>query len=101
MPSKQEVEIQKAVDKWLKGHEDETKVFFLPSYSPELNLGEYLNCDFKEGVPEKNGPKEKNNFSLTEASKNAWPGLKLFQIFQNKTCCMRGRYLIAGLIFSM
>jgi hypothetical protein len=25
-------------------------LFFLPSYSPELNPDEYLNCDLKAGV---------------------------------------------------
>ena len=30
---------------WLKGHKTEIEVFFLPSYSPELNPDEYLNCD--------------------------------------------------------
>ena len=35
---------------WLKEHKDEIEVFFLPSYSPELNPDEYLNCDLKEGV---------------------------------------------------
>ena len=35
---------------WLKEHEDEIEIFFLPSYSPELNPDEYLNCDLKAGV---------------------------------------------------
>ena len=35
---------------WLKEHESEIEIFFLPSYSPELNPDEYLNCDLKEGV---------------------------------------------------
>jgi len=35
---------------WLKEHEDEIELFFLPSYSPELNPDEYLNCDLKAGV---------------------------------------------------
>jgi len=30
---------------WLKDHKTEIEVFFLPSYSPELNPDEYLNCD--------------------------------------------------------
>ena len=36
--------------KWLKEHEGEIAVFYLPSYSPELNPDEYLNCDLKAGV---------------------------------------------------
>jgi len=35
---------------WLKLHEEEIEVFYLPSYSPELNPDEYLNCDLKAGV---------------------------------------------------
>ena len=35
---------------WLAEHIDEIEVFFLPSYSPELNPDEYLNCDLKAGV---------------------------------------------------
>ena len=38
------------VKDWVKAHEDEIELFFLPSYSPELNPDEYLNCDLKEGV---------------------------------------------------
>ena len=36
--------------RWLSEHEDEIEVFYLPSYSPELNPDEYLNCDLKAGV---------------------------------------------------
>jgi len=35
---------------WLESHKDEIELFFLPSYSPELNPDEYLNCDLKSGV---------------------------------------------------
>ena len=35
---------------WLAEHADEIEVFYLPSYSPELNPNEYLNCDLKTGV---------------------------------------------------
>ena len=37
----------KPVKKWLKGKETKIELFFLPSYSPELNPDEYLNCDLK------------------------------------------------------
>jgi len=40
----------KLVKQWLKGHEKEIELFFLPSYSPELNPDEYLNYDLKAGV---------------------------------------------------
>lgn len=35
---------------WLEEHAAEIEVFYLPSYSPELNPDEYLNCDLKAGV---------------------------------------------------
>jgi transposase len=35
---------------WLTEHVDEIAVFYLPSYSPELNPDEYHNCDLKAGV---------------------------------------------------
>ena len=35
---------------WLSEHDAEIEVFYLPSYSPELNPDEYLNCDLKAGV---------------------------------------------------
>jgi len=35
---------------WLEEHKDAIAVFYLPSYSPELNPDEYLNCDLKAGV---------------------------------------------------
>jgi len=39
-----------AVQDWFEEYEEEIEVFFLPSYSPELNPDEYLNCDLKAGV---------------------------------------------------
>jgi len=48
---------------WLVEHEDQIQVFYLPSYSPELNPDEYLNCDLKAGVhsgkPARNKPQLK------------------------------------------
>lgn len=38
------------VQTWLAEHTDIIEVFYLPSYSPELNPDEYLNCDLKAGV---------------------------------------------------
>lgn len=40
----------KLVKEWLDAHKDEIEVFYLPSYSPELNPDEYLNCDMKAAV---------------------------------------------------
>jgi transposase len=38
------------VKEWLEEHKQQIELFFLPSYSPELNPDEYLNCDLKAGV---------------------------------------------------
>ena len=40
----------KLVREWLEDHRAQMEVFYLPSYSPELNPDEYLNCDLKVGV---------------------------------------------------
>ena len=40
----------KIVKEWLEEHQEHIEIFFLPSYSPELNPDEYLNCDLKAGV---------------------------------------------------
>jgi transposase len=41
------------VKKWIEKHSEQIELFFLPSYSPELNPDEYLNCDLKDGVHSK------------------------------------------------
>ncbi len=38
------------VKKWVKEHEEQIELFFLPSYSPELNPDEYLNGDLKQKI---------------------------------------------------
>lgn len=35
----------KLVKAWLERHQESIEFFYLPSYSPELNPDEYLNCD--------------------------------------------------------
>lgn len=40
----------KLVKEWVEQHSDQIQLFFMPSYSPELNPDEYLNCDLKSGV---------------------------------------------------
>jgi transposase len=43
------------VREWVKSEEAKRKleIFWLPSYSPELNPDEYLNCDLKHGLSHK------------------------------------------------
>ena len=38
------------VKEWLERHRDEIEVFYLPSYSPELNPDEMANADLKQAV---------------------------------------------------
>ena len=40
----------KPVKKWLAEHRNEIEVFYLPSYSPELNPNEMANADLKQAV---------------------------------------------------
>lgn len=40
----------KPVKAWLARHSDEIEVFYLPSYSPELNPHEMTNADIKQAV---------------------------------------------------
>jgi len=40
----------KAIKQWLEEHREEIEVFYLPSYSPELNPDEYLNGNLKTKV---------------------------------------------------
>lgn len=47
----------KLVRDWLEQNEVAIKVFYLPSYSPELNPDEYLNCDLKRGLNAKRMPR--------------------------------------------
>jgi transposase len=49
----------KAVQAWLEAHEEQIEVFFMPSYSPELNPDEFMNGDLKTKMstsePTRNG----------------------------------------------
>lgn len=45
-----------AVKAWLDAHRDRLEMFFLPSYSPELNPDELLNADLKAAIT-KQAPK--------------------------------------------
>ena len=51
----------KIVKQWVEENKDKIALFFLPSYSPELNPDEYLNCDLKQGMSMKKAPKTKEN----------------------------------------
>jgi len=55
----------KIVKKWVEENKNKIALFYLPSYSPELNPDEYLNNDLKSGIGLKQTPKNekqmKNN----------------------------------------
>ena len=42
---------------WVEENKEKIALFFIPSYSPELNPDEYLNCDLKQGMSVKKSPK--------------------------------------------
>lgn len=44
---------QAEVKRWLEAHTEQIELFYLPSYSPELNPVEYFNGDVKQGVHDK------------------------------------------------
>lgn len=49
----------KIVKEWVEKHKKDIALFYLPSYSPERNPDEYLNCDLKQGLSVKTSPKTK------------------------------------------
>ena len=66
---------------WLSEHEDQIELFFLPSYSPELNPDEYLNCDLKAGVH--SGVPSRSKKQLT---KKAFSHLRMLQKRPDRVC---------------
>jgi transposase len=64
------------VKEWLEQEEikQRLEVFFLPSYSPELNPDEYLNCDLKRGLSDKSAPK-----NVKELQKNVENHMAMLQ----------------------
>jgi len=47
----------KLVKEWGEEKKNEIRIFYLPSYSPEKNPDEYLNCDLKYGLSDKPAPR--------------------------------------------
>ncbi|MBL6751653.1 MAG: transposase [Nevskia sp.] len=52
-PGRLKVHHGRIVKQWLAEHVDQIEVFYLPSYSPELNPDECLNADLKAAVTSK------------------------------------------------
>lgn len=51
----------KPVKEWVALHSDEIELAFLPSYSPEHNPDEYLNCDLKSALGKKPSPRTQSD----------------------------------------
>ncbi|MGL1888437.1 MAG: IS630 family transposase [Reichenbachiella sp.] len=49
----------KIVKAWEEENSEHIALYFLPSYSPEKNPDEYLNCDLKQGLSQKISPRTK------------------------------------------
>jgi transposase len=47
----------KTVKEWVEENKKKIALYFIPSYSPEMNPDEYLNCDLKQGMSAKKSPK--------------------------------------------
>jgi transposase len=56
----------KALKKWLAENQEKIQVFYLPSYSPELNPDELLNADLKQRIT-KAAP-ARNKMALTRTA---------------------------------
>lgn len=50
----------KLVKEWVEKHKNRIDLFYLPSYSPEKNPDEYLNCDLKQGMSAIPAPKKQS-----------------------------------------
>ena len=48
------------VERWVEKHEDRISIFFLPSYSPELNPDELLNQDVKTNAVGRQRPRDQS-----------------------------------------
>jgi len=53
----------KKVKAWVKENQDKISLFYLPSYSPERNPDEYLNCDLKFGLSQKVTPRNERDLA--------------------------------------
>lgn len=55
----------KKVASWLEKNSDRIQLEFLPSYSPDLNPDEYLNCDLKQEIAKRPERRQKGKFRST------------------------------------
>ena len=64
----------KKVKAWAEKHKDQIELFYIPSYSPELNPDEYLNRDIKANVHRKRAPR-----SMEELKENVISFMRMLQ----------------------
>ena len=62
------VHVAKAVQRWVAQRPDRLRLFFLPSYSPELNPDEFLNNDVKSNALGRRRPREVTELVTTVRS---------------------------------
>jgi transposase len=55
----------RVVKAWVLLHADQIELFYLPSYSPDLNPDEYLNCDVKALVSKRPDSRRKGTLART------------------------------------
>lgn len=58
----------KLVKQWVEENIDKIELFYLPSYSPEINPDEYLNNDLKSGIGLKQTPKNEKQMKTNVKS---------------------------------
>lgn len=58
----------KKVKEWVTEHAEEIELFYLPSYSPELNPDEYLNRDLKKQLSNKPSQRKDGGFKAQAKS---------------------------------
>jgi transposase len=58
----------KTVKQWVEEHKEHIALFYLPSYSPDKNADEYLNCVLKQVLSSK--PSPRNQEKLSQNLKN-------------------------------
>lgn len=94
----------KVVQEWLAGHHDAIEIFYLPSYSPELNPDEYLNGDLKAGVHSTpphsfvEGAQTCRDQAHAQTPETTRTREELLPPSVYPICCMNATPIIAGLI---
>ena len=59
----------KVVKEWAEKRKDKIELHYLPSYSPDLNPDEYLNCDLKAELAKSGSRKNRTQFQGQVKSK--------------------------------